>query len=130
MSYIDIGKDYEDKYLDKLIDPDPSHEFVLPCFEESCEDVFLQKRVSNRINEVYDKPEMNFYVLSCIFAQYLYDQYSVLPEDLEFMCSALLQGTLDEIGRAAKKVMEDALPGNTHKVTTVDFVNKTIVDDK
>lgn len=100
MSYVDVGRDYEKRLL-KEIEDDPEEGCIFPCFAESCTDEILQMRVSNRLEEALNDPDLNLPVIISIFGQYLYDTYKVGPEDIEFMCQVVVQGMFREIGSAA-----------------------------
>lgn len=100
MSYIDVGKEYEEKLL-AAIKEDPEEGCIFPCFAESCTNDILQMRVNKRLEEVFDNPELNLPTVISIFGQYLFDTYQMNPEDIEFMCQVVIQGMFHEIEEAA-----------------------------
>ncbi|MCM1231743.1 MAG: hypothetical protein NC489_16620 [Ruminococcus flavefaciens] len=105
MSYLDVGKEYEDRLI-AGIKADPEEGCIFPCFAESCTDEILQARVNKRIEEAYANKDINPHMLISIFAQYLYDQYHVLPEDLEFICQGMFTGIVALIENSAAQAAE------------------------
>ena len=100
MSYVDVGKEYETRYLKQIRD-DPENGCIFPCFSESCYNDILQERVNKRVEEAYSTEDINIVTLMSIFGQYLYDQYHVSPEDIEFMCTAAFIGHNNAVEAAA-----------------------------
>lgn len=148
MSYLDKGKEYEEKYLQGIKD-DPEEGCIFPCFSESCYDELLQERVSRRVDEAFEISErilsgdddeeggdLGVIGLVSVFGQYLADTYGVEPADVEYMCHLVFDGltnaVVDAAGHAIDMItgeaeapyrVEPKKPGLS-KVIKMDFGNR------
>lgn len=109
MSYLDKGREIEDRLIARM-EEDPEEGCIFPCFAESCTNELLQNRVDDRIAEAYANPKMFPHLLLSIFAEYLYEEYDVVPEDCEFICQAMIVGIAN--------IVEDALYNALTRITS------------
>lgn len=98
MSYISWRPGNEDHYIQYYGDTDR----VLPAFQVSAFSPLSGTVIKSIAEQISNKPGMNLISFPAVFAEYLHEEYGVIPADIEILCQTIYMMTFKQIDVTAQ----------------------------
>lgn len=115
-NFVHVKQPFEAQLIHDATEQPSDEVYVPPYCESTCTDSQLFLAIDARYEQLMRDTGNNPYIIFMAFSEYLYERYSVDPEDLEFMFAVFHYSRDDAIKQAANTAMSVATPAIAENV--------------
>lgn len=101
-TFVNTKQPFEDQLIHDAREQTSDNIYIPPYCESTCEDKQIFRAIDARYKQLMRDTGNNPYIIFTAFNEYLYERYSVDPEDLEFIFTVFHYSREDAIKKTAE----------------------------